>query len=79
MACGFDALADLELQIEKSLYTPNTRIQIASEPRTEHFLIFTGLFIFLTLNIPFTFYLNFNSISSQEDLVSTCLILTFAR
>jgi hypothetical protein len=46
MACGFDALADLEeLQIEKSPYTPNTRLQIASEPRTEHFLVFTGLFI----------------------------------
>jgi hypothetical protein len=46
MACGFDALADLEeLQMEKSPYTPNTRLQITSEPRTEHFLIFTGLFI----------------------------------
>ena len=45
MACEFDALADLEeLQIEKSPDTPNTRLQIrlelqiASEPRTEHFL-----------------------------------------
>ena len=39
MACDFDALADLEeLQIEKSPDTPNTRLQIASEPRTEHFL-----------------------------------------
>ena len=39
MAYEFDALADLEeLQIEKSPDTPNTRLQIASEPRTEHFL-----------------------------------------
>ena len=45
MACEFDALADLEeLQVEKSPDTPNTRLQIrlelqiASEPRTEHFL-----------------------------------------
>ena len=39
MACEFDALADLEeLQIEKSPDTPNTRLQIACEPRTEHFL-----------------------------------------
>ena len=39
MACEFDALADLEeLQIEKSPDTPNTRLQIASEPGTEHFL-----------------------------------------
>ena len=47
MACEFDALADLEeLQIEKSPETPNTRLQIrlelqvASEPGTEHFLIY---------------------------------------
>ena len=41
MAYEFDALADLEeLQIEKSPDTPNTRLQIASEPRTEHFLKF---------------------------------------
>ena len=39
MACEFDALADLEeLQIEKSPDEPNTGLQIASEPRTEHFL-----------------------------------------
>ena len=39
MTCEFDALADLkELQIEKSPDTLNTRLQIASEPRTEHFL-----------------------------------------
>ena len=41
MVCEFDALADLEeLQIEKSPDTLNTRLQIASEPRTEHFLNF---------------------------------------
>ena len=39
MACEFDALADLEeFQIEKSPYTPNIHLQIASEPGTEHFL-----------------------------------------
>jgi len=39
MACEFDALADLEeLQIEKSPYTPNTRLQIALEPGTAHSL-----------------------------------------
>ena len=39
MACEFDALADLEeLQIEKSPDTPKTRLQIASELGTEHFL-----------------------------------------
>jgi len=33
MACEFNALADLEeLQIEKSPDTPNTRLQIASNP-----------------------------------------------
>ena len=39
MAYEFDTLADLEeLQIEKSPDTPNTRLQIPSEPRTEHYL-----------------------------------------
>ena len=39
MAYKFNALANLEeLQIKKSPDTPNTRLQIASEPGTEHFL-----------------------------------------
>ena len=45
MAYEFNALADLEeLQIERSPDTPNTglqirlELQIASKPRTEHFL-----------------------------------------